>query len=91
MLIEEQDFKLIQSNSTSTCFDLELLSVVNKGKSNERTEFKVVGYGMTLERALHIVIMNRINNKYEGNINLKTFLKEFKEEVNNLKKLIENE
>ncbi len=90
MTIEEQDFKLIQSNSTSTCFDLELLSIVNKGKTNERTEFKNVGYGMTLEKALHTIIMNRINNKYEGSINLKTFLKEFKEELNNLKKLIEN-
>lgn len=87
MTIEESDFRLIQSNPTSTFFDLELLSIINKGKSNERQEFKTVGYGITLERALHIIVMNRINSRYERSIDLKTFLKEFKEEVFKLKQL----
>lgn len=86
MIIEESDFKLIPVSESSSLFDLELLYTVNKGKSNERTEFRNAGYGFTLPSAIRKVIMNRIENKHES-ISLKTFLKEFKDEVDKLDKL----
>lgn len=82
MVIEESDFRLIPVNETSSMVDLELLYTVNKGKANERTEFRNAGYGMSLDRAIRNVVMYRVNNKHDNDsIDLKTFLKEFKEEV----------
>ena len=40
MIIEESDFRLIPVKESGLLFDLELLKVINKGKENERTEFK---------------------------------------------------
>lgn len=80
MVIEEQDFKLTPCSEASLRFDLELLYVINKGKSNERSEFKNAGYGLSLESAIRKVAMNRIGKKH-GTISLAEFLKEFKEEV----------
>lgn len=86
MIIEEADFRLIPCSKSSSHFDLELPYVVNKGKSNERTEFRNAGYGLSLESAIRKITMNRIGNKYgEGSISLKEFLKEFKEEIEKIK------
>jgi hypothetical protein len=86
MVIEESDFKITSIDDSSKLFDLELLYVVNKGKQNERTEFRNVAYGISLERALEKIIMNRLNRKLNVT-DLKTFLKEYKSEVSVLKNL----
>ena len=88
MIIEEQDFRLTPCNETSTSFDLELLYVVNKGKDNERTEFRISGYGLSLESAIRKVAMSRLEKKYgEGTISLAEFLKGFKEEIAKIKEM----
>ena len=88
MTIEEADFKLTPCTEASSHFDLELLYVVNKGKDNERTEFRNAGYGLSLESAIRKITMSRIGNKYgEGSISLKEFLKEFKEEIEKIKQM----
>jgi len=72
MTIEEADFRLTPCSEASSQFDLELLYVVNKGKNNERTEFRNAGYGLSLESAIRKITMSRIGNKYgEGTISLK--------------------
>lgn len=86
MVIEENDFKIIPIDDSSKLFDLELLYTVNKGKQNERTEFRNVAYGISLEHALEKIIMNRIQRKLDV-VDLKTFLKEYKSQVNVLKSL----
>ena len=69
-------------------FDLELLYTVNKGKENERTEFRIAGYGLTLDSAIRKIIMSRMNQKYgEGTISLAEFLKGFKEEIAKVKQM----
>lgn len=79
MTIAENDFKLDSVGKDSLLWDLSLLQIVNKGKSNERKEFKISGYGLTLDRALTIAAHSRIYNKYESQeINLKTYLEEFR-------------
>ena len=89
MTIEESDFKLTPCSETSYLFDLELLYTVNKGKNNERTEFRNAGYGLSLETALRKIGMSRITGKYTGSISLAKFLEEFKEEVRKIKQLCE--
>lgn len=85
MVIEEQDFKLILISGDR--FDLEVLCTINKGKSNERKEFKNVAYGVTLEYALKYVANFRIANKYDNSISLATYLKEYKDIISEISKL----
>ena len=90
MTIEEADFKLIPCSESSSLYDLELLYIVNKGKNNERTEFRNVGYGLSLESAIRRIIRYRIGNKYkEEAITLKQFLEAFKEEAEKIKQMCE--
>lgn len=85
MVIEGPDFKLTPVKDSDR-FDLEMLKVVNKGKSNERTEFDIVGYGYSLERALKIIINRRIENKYDV-MDLQLFLSKYREEMSKLVEL----
>ena len=71
MIIEESDFRLIPVKESGLLFDLELLKVINKGKENERTEFKNIAYGITIESALKYIANARINAKYNDSISLK--------------------
>ena len=89
MIIEGKDFRLTPIDESSKLFDLDLLYVVNKGKSNERTEFRNDGYGLRLNTALEKIVMYRISNKYQKEevISLKTFMEEFKKENDILRKL----
>ena len=85
MVIEEQDFKLIPISGDR--FDLEVLCTINKGKSNERREFKNVAYGVTLEYALKYVANFIIINKYDNSISLATYLKEYRDIISEINKL----
>lgn len=85
MIIEESDFRLIPIKEAGLLFDLELLKVINKGKENERTEFKNIAYGVTLESALKYIANARINSKHEGSISLQQYLQEYKDVINSIK------
>ena len=85
MIIEESDFRLIPVKESGLLFDLELLKVVNKGKENERTEFKNIAYGITIESALKYIANARINAKYNDSISLKQYLQEYKDIINSIK------
>ena len=85
MVIEESDFRLIPVKESGLLFDLELLKVINKGKENERTEFKNIAYGVTIESALKYIANARINAKYNDSISLKQYLQEYKDIINSIK------
>ena len=85
MIIEESDFRLIPVKESGWLFDLELLKVINKGKENERTEFKNIAYGITIESALKYIANARINAKYNDSISLKQYLQEYKDIINSIK------
>lgn len=87
MILEESDFRLEQVSDTSDRFDLELLHTVNKGKANEKQEFKNVAYGISLANAIKRVILYRMNQKHET-LSLKEFLKEYKIESEKVCKLL---
>ena len=86
MIIEGSFYKLYPSNEYSLNFDLELLHDI--GGKNPRQEFKNVGYGLPLEHAVHRIINYRIHNKYpEGAIQMKDYIKEFRDQVKTLEKI----
>lgn len=79
MEIVEKDFKLNSVGKDSLLWDLSLLQTINKGKSNEREEFKIAGYGLTLERALTIAAHARVHTKLsDKEVRLQTYISEFK-------------
>lgn len=89
MEIVEKDFKLTPISEDHPSFDLELLYVVNKGKSNERLEFKNAAYGISIETAIRKIAHYRISCKHKDEaIKLKTYFSEFKQELDNLKNLL---
>lgn len=88
MVIEESDFRLTSVNEYSTKWDLELLYTVRPKGKEARTEFKAVAYGLPLESALKRVINFRINNKHQDAISLKDYLKEYKDQLNQLNHLL---
>ena len=88
MVIEESDFRLTSVNEFSTKWDLELLYTIRPKGKEARTEFKAVAYGLPLESALKRVINFRINNKHQDVINLRDYLKEYKDQLNQLNHLL---
>ena len=85
MIIQGEDFKFIPIKPECPLFDVELLFTVNKGKSNERQEFKNAAYGISLSHAIRMVISNRISNKHDT-IDLRSYIKEYREAIEGLKK-----
>lgn len=85
--IQGEDYIIKQSLEGSKHFDLWLPKVINKGKENERVEFKDPSYGMTLLSAIESIILHRLNTKKEV-YTLKEFIKEYKEERIKLEKII---
>ena len=86
MTIEEKDFRLTPVSESSPVFDLELLYTIRPKGKEARQEFKNVAYGISLESALKKVIQYRISCKHDIT-DLATYLKEFREELDSLRKL----
>lgn len=89
MEIAEKDFKLKTIDESSPFFDLELLYVIKPRGGESRLEFKNAGYGLTLETAIKKIIHYRINcNHKEEALKLEEYFKEYKKELDKLKKLL---
>lgn len=87
MIIEEKDFRL-EYEEAGNRFDLYLLQIVNaKDADKRREEFKLHGYGMTMEHALKVIINTRLKNKKEV-FTLKEYLQDYRAEIKSLKDLI---
>lgn len=87
MIIEEKDFRLTPVKDGGDIFDLELLRTINKGKSTERQVFKTAAYGVSLPAAIRYIINARVVEKFPGIIDLKTYLEEYKNILDEIKKL----
>lgn len=86
MIIQGEFFRLTPINDHSSKFDLELLHEI--GGKNPRKEFKIVGYGMSLENAITKAISFAVNKKFkeEETITLKQFLDAYKEESGKIRR-----
>ena len=87
MVIEESDFKL-EYEENSNKFDLYLLHIINaKDEDKRREEFKIDGYGISLESAIKRIINYRLEKRLNVTT-LKDCLLQYKEELKNIENLI---
>lgn len=86
MVIKEKDFEMAQLRD-GPFFDLSMMTTVNSGKSNERTEMKVVGSGMTFDSCIRYIVSTRLTEQ-EVELSLSDFIIKYREEVEKLKSLI---
>ena len=84
MVIEEEDFKM-ELVEDSNRYDLYTIYVVNaKIPEKRREELKLIGYAMSIEKCIDLIIMNRLKKKKEI-YSLKEFISEYKEETKKLR------
>lgn len=84
MIITGEFYRLTPINDHSSKFDLELLHEI--GGKNPRKEFKIVGYGLSLENAIARAIAFGINKRFgEEVVTLKQFLNVYKEESDKIR------
>lgn len=86
MIIKGDFYKLTQIDDATPRFDLELLRHV--GGKNPRDEFKIEGYGMSLDYAIHKVITFAITNNLPEEVTLKEYIDEFKKIKDEIKRTI---
>lgn len=85
--IEESDFKLTQTSDNSSFWDLELLYTIRPKGKDPREEFKIAGYGMTMEFCIKKIVNHRIAKKHPETINMKTYLTEYKQILKEISEL----
>jgi len=92
IVIEESDFKMISSRPNDMrFFDLYLIHIVNKGKPTERSEFKLVGYGIQLKNCLiRIANVRAVNDPDQTHFtSFKQFVAHYKKYVDEVKLLFD--
>lgn len=88
IVIEEKDFKMVQSSKTGPFFDLFLPYTVNAGKDNERTEMRLSGYGHSFEYCIDLLLKIKLAKKQEI-YSLKEYMEAYMKEIDEIKKLIQ--
>ena len=89
IVIEEKDFKMVQSSKTGPFFNLYLPYTINEGKDNERTEMRLSGYGYSFEYCLDYLIKLRLNKK-DAVYTIREYMDAYMNEVNEIKKLVQH-
>ena len=89
IVIEEKDFKMVQSSKTGPFFDLFLPYTVNAGKDNERTEMRLSGYGHSFEYCIDLLIKIRVAKKQEV-YTMNEYMETYMKEVDEIKKLVQH-
>jgi len=88
MTIEGEDFTFTALGDSLPLFDVDLITTINKGKKNERSEKKNVAYGVPLSKAIKILLHYRVKKKCKDEvITLKEYLKLYRESLDEIKDL----
>ena len=85
--IKEKEFEMVQVKS-GPFFNLSLLTTVNAGKENERSEMKLYGYGLPFEVCMQLIVGIKMASK-EGTYTVKEYIDKYAEAVNEVSKLIQ--
>lgn len=84
-LIVEDDFK-VEEGSVPGRYNLYLSAVINKGKDNERVDYKLHGYDMHMESIVKLISHIRTDKEIKEPVKLldyiKLYLKTIKQIVN---------
>ena len=85
MVIEGSFYRLTPVSESSPFFDLELLYDI--GGKNPRKEFKIEGYGLTLETAIDKCCRYAVYKKFDKEeiISLKQYIDEYKKAFKEIK------
>lgn len=76
--ITGQDFEMEQVK-TSPFFNLKLLTIVNEGKSNQRSEMKLDGYSVSFDACIDRIITHRLYLK-NITVSLNGYIEEYLKE-----------
>lgn len=90
MILKGNDYELRQIDDFSPLWDVYIVKVIRPKGCQSREELTNVAYGCTLSSAIRKIINYRINKKHFDNggiIELSTYIKEFKNSVEELDKL----
>lgn len=92
--IIEKDFK-IEEGSDIGRYNLYFKTIINKGKENQREDWKIFGYDMRLPSILKHLTYHltdtKIKEKYPDVITLKEYINELQITINYLQNLFKNE
>lgn len=86
LIVKDHDFEMEQCKS-SPFFDLKIATIINKGKANERTELKLVGYSMPFESCVEYIIAHRLSEK-NLSLSITGFIEVYEAEFKSLKQSI---
>jgi hypothetical protein len=85
MIIEESDYRLEQISNSAIFWDLYLLKTIKPKGCASREEFKLEGYGYTLDHAILVIAAYRMHNKHpEEALTMSEYLKEYREIIDEL-------
>ena len=88
-IIQEEDFRLIPLKRGYK-FDLEFMATINKGKENERQEYKHEAYGVSLESAIKRIARHRQCLHWDNNkiVTMQQFLEDYKKCLDETKRIL---
>lgn len=83
MIIAEDDFRITSEDDCGRYWTLELMHVIKPHKKDERKEFKIAGYSMSLQKCLKEIAGYRTIKKYKEDdiVSIKTYIKELRENL----------
>lgn len=84
--IQEEDFLLESVGSSSYFFDLSLMGETVKKDIGVINEYKLVAYGLPLQKALEIIAKNRALNG-TGKISIAEYVSRYEKACNELSKV----
>lgn len=87
IILKDLDFEMEQVKKTPF-FDLKMQTVINAGKANERTEMKLVGYGMPFETCIEHVVSYKLNS-LDKTFSIVEYIIEYEKIVKSLLELAE--
>lgn len=74
------EFYKIEKIEDAPFYNLSLLTTINAGTEKERTEFKIVGYGMPFDSCIKRIVDYQLQT-LEGEYTIKEYLEKYEELV----------
>jgi hypothetical protein len=74
------EFYKIEKLEDAPFYNLSLLTTINAGTEKERTEFKIVGYGMPFDSCIKRIVDYQLQT-LEGEYTIKEYLEKYEEFV----------
>lgn len=79
MIIQGNGYKM-EKLADAKFFNLSIVTTVNKGKDSERSDYKIIGYGIPFDICIKYVVDYRMR-ELEGEISVREYVEKFKDFV----------